>query len=1524
VEQEQSDHERSEEVPDAVSEQRAPPAEAVSLLGDRSLNPARVSTCYTCSSDDAQDTLRTGARIGRYVVIGQLGAGGMGGVYAARDPELDRKVAIKLLHSSVGGARLLREARALAKLAHPNVVTVYDVGTFADRPFIAMELVDGITLRGWLGERWRSWREVLDMFMHAGRGLSAAHAVSLVHRDFKPENVMVGRDGRVRVLDFGIVSEAAEDAHGLTLEAIEVLDLTRLTVTGALIGTPAYMAPEQFRTEEVDGRTDQFAFCVALWEAVYGARPFPGNTLRELRFAVTNGTITRPPRDRAAPTWLRGILMRGLAVDRADRFASMDELLAAVATRIRSEDSSARLIGRRYEPIQRRSLPTLAAGERVIDRLTGKVVALERLGPQRDDGTRDSTDMRLSLAHAFRDLAALRHPNVADVLEIGFDHAKRPYLVLDLRDATDDLFTAARHLPASLQIDLFVQLLRALAYLNRRRIVLGAIAPESVRVTGGQIRLIPLGVAVDAGRMHPGYCAPEVEGGQPLRPAADLYAAGVLGFELFARRHPFDGKGRGADAPDLAAMGVEPKVAAVIGRLLEAEPAARYSCAEEVIAALATATGRPLAADTVETRESFLLTAPLVGREAEVEKLGAALLDAMNGRGSAWLVGGESGVGKSRLLEEVRSRALARGALVLRGQAESESGSPYRLFRDALRWLALLADLDRLETSVLLPVVPDLAGLLGRSVTSAPELDAPAMHRRLSDVVKRVLCRQEQPVVLLLEDLQWARSDSLKLLQSICPLVRADSDRPLPLYIVATYRNDELPSLHDQLPEMQRVDLARLEGEAIAVLTGAMMGDAGRKSEVMKLIRRETEGNPFFIVEVVRALADEAGGLDRIGMAVLPEKVFSGGIRRLVQRRLCKVPENARALLRLAAVVGRKVDPRLLEALAPGTDLESWVSRCIEAAVLERIGDEYRFSHDKLREGILLDLSEEELSSLHGQVGGALERVYPDHPERYASLAHHFQSALDLSKEAHYAKLAGVEARRNGAFREAIELLERARVLCERSGPEPVELAQILTELGTARLGLGDPVGAVRDLSTAIVVTGYSAPGRVASLTFMLLWQVILQVMQWAVPGLLRIKNGERRRQTLIAAEAADSLLDGYSLMLVDGSSIIAASLLSANCGDRAGSPRAVALTTLAIAAGATGMNCVARAYIARAGVGATGTSPSFTWVAARNRESLYWTSVGEFARAYELCRETTQGALGIGDSLGAHIAEGLQAMNVFCLGRLAEHVDLYHSSFRHLSGHGDIYEVSRTHLYAFALSAAGRHEEAFKRLEEVSARARDDVPLFRALRLAVTAFVRVRRGDVHGAVRDANEAVQDFKLVLQVPACLPHVFFGPACAHIAFWTSMSEATREGTGEIAKAALRHLRLMRAWARMYPSGWPQALLFEGQIERLRERPGRAKSALMRARVRASLLSMPYYEGLAHLELARLSAPGSPDTEAHLRDARALFQRCQAAHELCEVEQMSGSGGSPAAPSSRAGSISGPAAPTGDRRAMHQPR
>ncbi|MEX1362799.1 MAG: serine/threonine-protein kinase [Nannocystaceae bacterium] len=415
---------------------------------------------------DPGEALSRGTAVGRYVILERIGAGGMGVVYSAYDRDLDRRVAIKLLRSrphrdrSKGQARLIREAQAMARLAHPNVVAVHEVGIYGDQPFVAMEFIDGQTLGAWLDETRRPWKEIVAVLLQAGRGLAAAHAQGLVHRDFKPDNVLVGHDGRARVLDFGL----ARPTGDLSSENLPLRDelpsgsgsiSLRLTETGALAGTPAYMAAEQYRGLAPDARSDQFAFCVTAWEALYGERPFHGDNQAQLAMAVCTGEL-RDPTSRDVPAFLRRALRRGLARKPDQRFGSMDELLAELGrdpVRTRKRWLAAGL-----------AAVSIAASSALVARWSGGTEDPCGAGPQRL-ATAWGQDRERELAEAFARVDALFAQTSLGTVKAELRHYAERWTT-SYRDACEA--THLRHEQSTALLD------RRMACLERRRSSLDA------------------------------------------------------------------------------------------------------------------------------------------------------------------------------------------------------------------------------------------------------------------------------------------------------------------------------------------------------------------------------------------------------------------------------------------------------------------------------------------------------------------------------------------------------------------------------------------------------------------------------------------------------------------------------------------------------------------------------------------------------------------------------------------------------------------------------------------------------------------------------------------------------------------------------------------------------------------------------------------------------------------------------------------------------------------------------------------
>jgi serine/threonine protein kinase/tetratricopeptide (TPR) repeat protein len=813
-----------------------------------------------------------------------------------------------------------------------------------------------------------------------------------------------------------------------------------------------------------------------------------------------------------------------------------------------------KLFGRRYQPGELLGQGGMGAVYRAVDRLTGQTIALKRVislvDNQDAQSQSDSVSYRLALAKEFKILASLRHPNIINVLDYGFDEEQQPYITMELLQDAQTLLDATANQSLEQRINFIIELLQALAYLHRRGILHRDLKPSNVLVNNKEeLKVLDFGLAVEpehakdmAGTIA--YMAPEVLQGRQATRGVDLYAVGVMAYEMFTGSHPFDTENLQKlvwdvlnSVPDLTVLtDITPKpipiskshpeiqgsdhktivggesfnkitedqtvdpyeiddfetvtqlpktidlqqphaitegfvkqdafvisdasaleeatLSLIIGKLLSKTPEQRYQNSYDVIVDLANAIGIPVPQESSAILESFLQAATFVGREIELKQLEDALAAAVQGQGSAWLISGESGVGKSRLLEELRIRALSQGVMVIRGQAVSDGGIPYQLWREPLRRIVLTTDVDALDTSILKEVIPDISSLLDKPVADAMLLEGIAQQQRLLGSIANLFQKQTQPIMLILEDLQWS-NESLEILKLLNGMV----DR-LPILIVGNYRHEERPLLPNELPGMQVLRLERLSAENIMSLSESMLGEAGRLPAIVELLKRETEGNVFFLVEVVRALAEAAGGLSLVGRMSLPENVLAGGIQTIIQRRLEHVPEWGRLLLQLAAIYGRELDTSILKTVKGTVDFEEWLMTCINSAVFEVQDGQYRFAHDKLREAALNSIPTETRPKLHRRIAQAIEHVYPDSPEQATVLVQHWHAAGDQINEFRCVQLAGDYALRISAFSDAAHHFERGLELLSilmREGVDQHQMkANLLIKLGEAFLYLGD------------------------------------------------------------------------------------------------------------------------------------------------------------------------------------------------------------------------------------------------------------------------------------------------------------------------------------------------------------------------------------------------------------------------------------------------------------------------------------
>lgn len=677
------------------------------------------------------------------------------------------------------------------------------------------------------------------------------------------------------------------------------------------------------------------------------------------------------------------------------------------------------LINGRYELYEKLGKGGMGAVFRARDKLTDSIIALKRVTSHVLDSTRGK-DLQISLANEFKALASLRHPNIIPVLDYGFDEGL-PYFTMQYIPLARTITEVGKEAPHQEKVRLLIQMLQALAYLHRRGIIHRDLKPENALVDQqGNLMLLDFGLAEENPQASPdgaisgtlAYMAPEVIQGDAPTESSDLYAVGLVAYEIFSGDYPFDDSNvitlvtdmvRGT--PDIDQLDIAEEFADIIIRLLSRTAPDRYQQASHVMEALANADLMDLSNEDRDNWNSYLHAAKFVGREEELEQLESALYHALNDQGSAWLIGGESGVGKSRLLGEMQVRAMVQGALTITGQGVLGGGLPYQLWREAIKRLALVTEIDDLDASILKEVSPELDRILGYTVEDAPEVEQDAAQKRLIASIITLFRTYGKPIVLLMEDLQWTSESATVLKQ----LNNAAAD--LPLLILATYRSDERPDMPEELDNMTLMMLNRLSYSEISDLSVSMLGTSGREPQVLDLLSKETEGNVFFLIETVRALAEEAGTLENIGRMTLPSTVFAGGVQRVVERRLKRVPADFKPLLQLAAIAGRQVDIALIGQLAENININNWLNACVNSAVFNVQDGQYRFAHDKIREGLLARIDEETQADLNRIVAEAIEQIYPGDESLAIVLAQHWKTADDLDKEVHYSYIAARQMR---------------------------------------------------------------------------------------------------------------------------------------------------------------------------------------------------------------------------------------------------------------------------------------------------------------------------------------------------------------------------------------------------------------------------------------------------------------------------------------------------------------------------------
>ena len=1105
----------------------------------------------------------------------------------------------------------------------------------------------------------------------------------------------------------------------------------------------------------------------------------------------------------------------------------------------------------------------------------------------------------VALANEFRFLASLRHPNIVSVLDFGFDDERHPYYGMDWLPQARTIFDVSRERDLTGRIDLIVQVLHALVYLHRHGILHCDLKPSNILVTPeGAVKVLDFGISEyrgGGGLDRPGvilgsvaYMAPEVLAGSRPGEASDLYSLGTVMYEVLSGRHPFSCADRDTliarvlrDTPDytaIAAASFDGRLIEVVQRLMSKAPDQRYSGAAAVLNALADIVGRSDVTETAETRESLLQSARFVGRESQMAELHRAWRDTCyDVKPRFWLVGGESGVGKSRLTDELRINALVSGALVLRGQAVNRGAASYQLWRDIARYLALRGDLSMFEESVLKAIVPDITSLVDHPVPDAPELEAQASEERLKRVVVALLMRYERPTLLILEDLQWAGSVNLSLLQRVTEDI---ADRPI--MIVANYRSEETPYLKDLFPYAHHIQLERFAKEELVALARSVLGEtaSGHAASVVDMLYQETAGNAFFAVEALRSLAQHAGSLDNVGRVPVSREMLGGSLDNLIRFKLKRIPAPLQRPLQLAAIQGRVIDVSVLEAVAASEqDIALLLSVASAQGIVSAHEHSYRFAHDKIREGLIASIDPTAVPGLHEQVATAIERVHADAIAEHAvALALHWRDAgTHPDKERHFASIAGRQLLERGSYKEDIPHMRRALELYGTNAANSGPIAELERALGEAYFSDGQMKEARASLARSAGLLGAPVPKTDSGMVIGLVKEVLKQVAHRMLPTRLYARDKLRAQKALLASLCYERL---SHIIFFENRTVplLYASMRCLNLAETAPpSPElARAYGTICYSIGLVPQYPLAHFYerkcLAVADLLERQGYPPEPWVLEIT--AYFYSSKGEFATSVERYQKGAQQAMSIG-----HLSRWLECstllwMDYYRMGLFDKAAELREITHAHAIQTGNEHAMGWAFLgiaeHALLRGALNEAEEFLDKSRRVTHRLGHTE---RAWMHGLAARLHTMRGD-YSAMKQA--AASALELLKEVP--LPNAFYtqegytatAEALLTMAEHPALPESDRSTLAGDMKLAMKRVR---AFAKTFPASRPHVYRIEGWHAWQQGRPDKARQHWTRSIAEADRFNKVYEKGLAHYDIGRFD----PNGAGHVQHACEIFER-----------------------------------------------
>ncbi len=1115
---------------------------------------------------------------------------------------------------------------------------------------------------------------------------------------------------------------------------------------------------------------------------------------------------------------------------------------------------------------------------------------------------------RLALAQEFALLAGLRHPNIISVLDYGFDEKREPFFTMELVKEARNIVHASEKASLGVRVDFLLQTLEALRYLHRRGVIHRDLKPSNVLVSNGHVKVLDFGISL---RLHEaiahrgsiagtfGYIAPEILLKSPASERSDIYAFGVLAAKvIFGQPPSWMGRADRSAIPGATDEQLD-NLKSVIEELVSRNPEDRPGQAGEVIAMICQAMGTKAPAESVATRESFLENADFVGRAEEMAWLQSGLVQAQARSGGVVLVSGDSGVGKSRLLREMRTRALVDGFMVISGQARSDKTLPYQLWHSVIRRLVLTARPTLLELSVLKSLIDDIDLLVeADSTIPSPVAQGPeAAQGRLIGVIEDLMRRQTSPMVIILEDLQWAGAESMTVLRVLAKVLGTSQ-----ILIIGSCRTHGFDDIQAQLPNTPRLRLEPLVDAHIATLSGSILGEDGQNTSLVEMLSQETGGNPFFLIEVLRACAENTGSLAHINVNTLDQGVLAEGLSSLLAKRLDMLSDVDRALLRVAAIIGRELDMDVMRAMEPEQPWEQVLGHWHQQAMIAIEDGQWRFAHDKFRERLLVELQEMGLEARnHGRVAKAIEEVHAHRPPA-GSLAYHWGKAGHQDKEAHFSALAGEQALEVGACKEAIRFLGRALELMPEDPTESADVAhrarRLIRDLFSrdtdapppARMmhrgrleGLlseahgrfGAHSTSLQHAARALANLGQPMPSDTTAFALDALGQGALRTLQSRMPDFYARRtppNDPRQLAAQIQTRVTETFIYTQEQM-----PLIWSLLRMLNLGAPAGpSPHlARAYVLAAVLTGLLQLRGLSDACASRAMEIIDIIDTPYDTIFVKLRVGICRLYVADWAMAERLLGEGLSLAQTIKDPRQSLECQVVLGLVLATQGRFEEAIGHHEDSLREGQRLGDRQVpfwssllLAYSHLRQRRLTQARQMlDVASEWLSEESVEA--DVVLYHGLRSVVCE----REGHHLEAIAAARNVLTTVSK--QVPVAY-WTFFGIATAAETCLNLVAQPQYKRDKSLMADTRKLCKALDSFGSKVPFATGAALRCRGRLLRLEGKGRKARAKLEEAIDAGQRLGLTYDLGRAHLELAQALAPGSTGRKHAIVRAQSLLE------------------------------------------------